>query len=44
MEGEARELRQRFSQVDLATIQPSQYRPPHQKNDWSPEPPKPERE
>lgn len=37
---EAAELRRRFSQVDLQTIQPSQYRPPQQKNDWKPEAPK----
>lgn len=37
---EAPELRQRHSQVDLQTIQPSQYRPPQQKNDWKPDAPK----
>lgn len=33
-------LRQSFSEIDQKTIQPSQYRPPRQKNDWKPEPPK----
>lgn len=30
-----------FSQVDLKTVQPSQYRPTTQKDDWKPEPPNP---
>ena len=33
-------LRQSFSEVDQKTIQPSQYRPPTQKDDWKPEQPK----
>ena len=33
---EAPELRQSFSEVDRETIQPSQYRPPQQKDDWKP--------
>ncbi len=37
---EAADLRQRFSKVDLHTIQPNQYRPPQQKNEWSPAAPK----
>lgn len=37
---EAADLRSRFSKVDLETIQPAQYRPPQQKNDWSPAAPK----
>ncbi len=37
---EVAELRRRYSQVDLETIQPSQYRPPSQTNDWKPEAPK----
>ena len=37
---EAPELRQSFEEVDKVTIQPSQYRPPGQKNDWSPEAPR----
>ncbi len=31
--------RQRFSEVDREKIQPSQYRPPKQKDDWKPEKP-----
>ncbi|MBI5801126.1 MAG: PQQ-binding-like beta-propeller repeat protein [Verrucomicrobia bacterium] len=34
--GEAPELRKQQSQVDLATIQQSQYRPATQKDDWNP--------
>lgn len=30
------ELRRRHGQVDLQTVQPSQYRPPTQKDDWKP--------
>src|SRR5688572_15833479 len=37
---EATDLRARFSKVDLQTIQPSQYRPPEQKDDWKPAAPK----
>ena len=37
---EVPELRQSFGNVDKQTIQPSQYRPPHQKDDWKPEQPK----
>ncbi len=37
---EAPELRQSYGPVDLDTIQPSQYRPPTQKNDWSPDAPR----
>lgn len=33
---EVADLRERFSKVDLRTIQPNQYRPPQQKNDWKP--------
>lgn len=36
---EARELRGGFSRVDRETVQPSQYRPPGQKDDWNPEAP-----
>src|SRR5690606_28353533 len=36
---EAPELRQSYGPVDLETIQPSQYRPPTQKNDWKPDAP-----
>ena len=36
---EAPELRSSFSKVDLETIQPSQYRPPGQKDDWKPDAP-----
>jgi hypothetical protein len=36
---EAPELRQSFAEVDQVTIQPSQYRPPRQKDDWKPEAP-----
>jgi hypothetical protein len=31
---------QSFAKVDLKTVQPSQYRPPTQKDDWKPEQPK----
>ncbi len=34
-------LRQSFADIDLETVQPSQYRPPHQKDDWKPGQPKP---
>ncbi|MCB1079329.1 MAG: hypothetical protein KDM64_16025, partial [Verrucomicrobiae bacterium] len=37
---EAPELRQSFSQIDKQTIQPAQYRPPAQKDDWKPEAPR----
>ena len=37
---EAPELRQSYGPVDLETIQPSQYRPPTQKNDWKPDAPR----
>ncbi|MEQ1859440.1 MAG: PQQ-binding-like beta-propeller repeat protein [Chthoniobacteraceae bacterium] len=37
---EAADLRTRFAKTDLQTIQPSQYRPPQQKNDWKPDAPK----
>ena len=33
---EALELREEFSEVDLSSIQPSQYRPPLQKDAWKP--------
>jgi hypothetical protein len=33
-------LRQSYTDVDLETIQPSQYRPPQQKDDWKPEAPR----
>ena len=36
---EAPKLRHSFSKVDLKTVQPSQYRPPSQKNDWKPKAP-----
>ncbi|MFT6178426.1 MAG: hypothetical protein ACJAQT_001272 [Akkermansiaceae bacterium] len=36
---EAPGLRESFSKVDLKTVQPSQYRPPGQKDDWKPEAP-----
>jgi hypothetical protein len=36
---EAPKLRHSYSDVDLETVQPSQYRPPGQKNDWKPEAP-----
>ena len=36
---EAPGLRDLFLKVDLETVQPSQYRPPQQKNDWKPEAP-----
>lgn len=39
-EYEAPELRARFGTVDQQSIQPAQYRPPTQKNDWSPDQPK----
>lgn len=32
-------LRQSFSEIDRHTIQPSQYRPPNQKDDWKPDAP-----
>ncbi len=34
------ELRQSFSEVDKQIIQPAQYRPPRQKDDWKPEAPR----
>ncbi len=34
------ELRQSFSEFDNKTIQPSQYRPPRQKDDWKPDAPR----
>ncbi len=34
------ELRAKFGTVDQESIQPAQYRPPTQTNDWSPAPPK----
>ncbi len=34
------ELRQSFSEIDKQTIQPAQYRPPRQKDDWKPEAPR----
>lgn len=37
---EAPELRQSFTEVDKVTIQPSQYRPPQQKDDWKPDAPR----
>ncbi|MCB1228797.1 MAG: PQQ-like beta-propeller repeat protein [Verrucomicrobiae bacterium] len=37
---EVPELRQSFSQVDKQTIQPAQYRPPRQKDDWKPDAPR----
>ena len=37
---EATALRQSFTGVDLTTIQPGQYRPPRQKDDWNPEAPR----
>ena len=39
-EYEAPSLRQQFANADLKTIQPNQYRPPHQKDDWKPGTPK----
>ncbi len=39
-EYEAPELRKLYSDVDVKTIQQAQYRPPQQKNDWSPDAPK----
>ena len=39
-DGEAADLRARFSKVDVETIQPGQYRPPQQTNDWKPDAPK----
>jgi len=38
-EDEAPELRQSYGPVDLETIQPSQYRPPRQKDAWKPDAP-----
>lgn len=38
-EKEAPLLRESFSNIDLETVQPSQYRPPRQKNDWKPKAP-----
>ncbi|MDB4757440.1 PQQ-binding-like beta-propeller repeat protein [Akkermansiaceae bacterium] len=32
-------LRKSFSNIDLETVQPSQYRPPRQKDDWKPKAP-----
>jgi outer membrane protein assembly factor BamB len=40
-EYEAPELRAKFGQIDQETIQPAQYRPPTQTNDWSPGQPQP---
>jgi len=37
---EAPALRQSFTEVDRKTIQPSQYRPPTQKDDWKPDAPR----
>ena len=37
---EVPELRQSFKEVDKVTIQPSQYRPPQQKDDWKPDAPR----
>ena len=39
-EYEEPELRRQFGNVDMQTIQPAQYRPPTQTNDWTPEKPK----
>lgn len=39
-EYEQPELRAKFGTVDQQSIQQAQYRPPEQKNDWSPEQPK----
>lgn len=39
-EYEQPELRAKFGSVDRQSIQPAQYRPPTQKNDWSPDQPK----
>lgn len=39
-EYEAPELRAKFGNEDMQSIQPAQYRPPTQKNDWSPDQPK----
>ena len=36
---EAPALRKSFSNIDLETVQPSQYRPPRQKDDWKPKAP-----
>jgi len=36
---EAPALRKSFSNIDLKTVQPSQYRPPRQKDDWKPKAP-----
>ncbi len=38
---EAMAQRQSFSEVDLKTVQPGQYRPPTQENEWSPKQPSP---
>ncbi|MCB1208612.1 MAG: PQQ-binding-like beta-propeller repeat protein [Verrucomicrobiales bacterium] len=40
-EYEAPALRDQFADADLKTIQPNQYRPPHQKDDWKPGKPNP---
>ncbi len=37
---EVPELRQSFSEFDAKTVQPSQYRPPQQVDDWKPDAPK----
>ena len=39
-EYEEPEVRRQFGNVDMQTIQPAQYRPPTQTNDWTPEKPK----
>ncbi len=39
-EYEVPELRAKFGSVDMQSIQPAQYRPSTQKNDWSPDQPK----
>ncbi|MCX6857703.1 MAG: PQQ-binding-like beta-propeller repeat protein [Verrucomicrobia bacterium] len=39
-EYEAPMLRQKFGKVDQRSVQPSQYRPPTQTNDWKPDQPK----
>lgn len=36
---EAPSLRKSFSNIDLETVQPSQYRPPRQNDDWKPKAP-----
>ena len=38
--GEETSIRQRHGKVDLETLQPTQYRPPLQRNAWKPEQPK----